>query len=73
MPPIGAPEFSYYLNYNGLDRYNREGVRFQFDRAAKTFSYDGAAWREIIKRYPNSSEAVEARKRLEVLATVGVR
>lgn len=70
LPPDGAPEFSYYLNYNGLDRYNREGVTFQFDRVTKKFSYDGAAWREIVKRYPNSPEAVEARKHLDALPTV---
>ena len=69
LPSNGAPEFSYYLNYNGLDRYNREGVRFQFDRADRTFSYDGAAWREILRRYPNSPEAVEARKRLDALGS----
>jgi hypothetical protein len=65
LPANGAPEFSYYLNYNGLDRYNREGITFLFDRTSKKFSYNGAAWREILKRYPNSPEAVEARKRLE--------
>lgn len=70
LPPIGAPEFSYYLNYNGLDRYNREGLTFHFDRTTKKFSYDGAAWREILKRYPNSPEAVEARKHLAALANV---
>ena len=43
----GAPEFSYFLNYNGLDRYNRQGVTFTFDSVAKRFHYDGAAWREI--------------------------
>ena len=62
LPADGAPEFSYYLNYSGLDRYNREGITFKFDRATKKFSYDGAAWREIVKRYPNSPEAAEARK-----------
>src|SRR5882724_13258656 len=67
IPAGGAPEFSYYLNYNGLDRYNRQGVLFTFDRSAKKFHYDGAAWREIIRRYPNSPEAAEARKRFEVL------
>ena len=41
-----------------------------FDRASKQFHYDGAAWREIIRRYPNSPEAAEARKRLEGLPTV---
>jgi hypothetical protein len=73
LPPIGVPEFSYYLNYNGLDRYNREGITFLFDRTTKKFSYNGAAWREILKRYPNSSEAVEARKHLDALATVNVK
>ena len=67
LPTDGAPEFSYYLNYGGLDRYNREGITFQFDRATKKFSYDGAAWREILKRFPNSPEALEARKHLDAL------
>jgi hypothetical protein len=67
IPTDGAPEFSYYLNYNGLDRYNRQGVTFTFDRDNKQFHYDGAAWREIIRRYPNSPEAAEARQRLEKL------
>ena len=68
LPPVGAPEFSYYLNYNGLDRYNREGITFLFDRTTRKFSYNGAAWREILKRYPNSPEAAEARKHLDALA-----
>ncbi len=70
IPEQGAPEFSYYLNYSGLDRYNRQGVVFLFDRASKQFHYDGAAWREIVRRYPKSAEAAEARKRLEVLVNV---
>jgi hypothetical protein len=65
IPIDGAPEFSYFLNYNGLDRYNRQGVIFTFDRTTKRFHYDGAAWREIVRRYPNSGEADEARRRLE--------
>jgi hypothetical protein len=62
-----APEFSYYLNYTGLDRYNRQGVNFIFDQSTKRFHYDGAAWRDLIRRFPRSSAAVEARKRLELL------
>jgi hypothetical protein len=62
IPAGGAPEFSYYLNYNGLDRYNRQGVTFTFDRETKQFHYNGAAWREIMQRYPHSPEAAEARK-----------
>jgi hypothetical protein len=67
IPADGAPEFSYYLNYSGLDRYNRQGVTFTFDRETKKLHYDGAAWLEIIRRYPKSPEAAEARKRLGVL------
>jgi hypothetical protein len=59
-----APEFSYFLNFNGLDRYNRQKVRFEFDTESKKFHYDGAAWREIVKRYPRSAEAAIARERL---------
>ena len=65
IPTDGAPEFSYYLNYNGLDRYNRQGVTFIFDREKRQFHYDGAAWREIVRKYPNSREAPEAAKRLK--------
>lgn len=59
-----APEFSYYLNYNGLDRYNRQRVTFVFDNSTKRFHYDGAAWRELIRRHPKTREAAEARRRL---------
>jgi hypothetical protein len=69
IPTDAAPEFSYYLNYNGLDRYNRQGVTFVFDREKRQFHYDGAAWREILRRYPHSREEGEARNRLEKLAT----
>lgn len=60
----GAPRFSYFLNYNGLDRYNRQGITFVFDVHEKRFRYDGEGWRELSHRYPTSPEAVEARKRL---------
>lgn len=63
--PGEAPEFSYYLNYTGLDRYNRQRVGFVFDKSTKRFHYDGAAWRELIRVYPRSSAAGEARKRLD--------
>jgi hypothetical protein len=69
MAASGAPEFSYFLNSNTLDRYNRQNAHFLFDRSAKQFHYDGATWREIVRRYPHSTEAGEARKRLDRLAT----
>ena len=60
-----APAFTYYMNYTGLDRYNRQGVKFVFNQSTERFQYDGAAWRELIRRYPKTPEAVEARKRLQ--------
>ena len=66
--PGSAPEFSYFLNYNGLDRYNRQGVRFIFVRSGRQFHYNGAAWWELVKRYPKCAAAAEARKRLEALS-----
>ncbi len=62
-----APVFSYSLNYGGLDRYNRQGVRFAFDRDQRKFHYEGASWREIIRRYPRSPEAAQARSRLAAI------
>ena len=59
-----APVFSYFLNFNGLDRYNRQGITFLFDDREKRFHYDGESWQEIVHRYPRSAEAAEARKRL---------
>lgn len=60
-----APMFSYFLNFNELDRYNRQGVTFVFDQRAKQFRYDGEGWQELVHRYPHSPQAAEARKRLE--------
>ena len=62
-----APEFTYYLNYTGLDRYNRQRIGFVFDKTTQRFHYDGTAWRELIRRYPHSTAALEARKRLDLL------
>ncbi len=67
---LDAPVFSYFLNYSGLDRYNRQGVGFIFARSTKRFHYDGTSWREIVRRYPKTPEATEARKRLVELAAV---
>jgi len=68
MEAGGAPIFSYFLNYNGLDRYRREGISYIFDRQTRQFHYDGASWKEIVRRFPRSPEAAEARKRLETLS-----
>ena len=64
-----ATPHSYMLNFQGLDRFNREGVTFVYDEAANRFHYDGASWREILRRHPNSVEVAVARERLAKLAT----
>ena len=68
MAAGGAPLESYFLNFNELDRYNKQGVTFVFERAAKRFRYDGESWREILRRHPRSPEAAQARQRLDALA-----
>ncbi len=65
MSASTAPAFSYFLNFNELDRYNRQGITFVFDQRAKQFRYDGEGWQELVHRYPRSPQAAEARKRLE--------
>ena len=65
MDAGGAPVYSYFLNYSGLDRYNRQGITFIFDLREKRLRYDGEGWQELVHRYPRSPEAAEARKRLE--------
>lgn len=63
-----APVFSYFLNFNELDRYNRQGITFVFDQGARQFRYDGEGWQELVHRYPRSPQAAEARKRLEAVS-----
>ncbi len=70
MAATGAPLHSFYLNFVSLDRYRKLGVVFLFDTKTKTFHYDGASWREIVRKYPNVSEAVEARKRIDSLNAI---
>ncbi len=67
MAASGAPLHSFYLNYVSLDRYRRLGINFVFNPEAKLLHYDGAGWREIIRKSPKSAEAVEAQKRLDSL------
>lgn len=61
---LEAPEFTYYLNYPGLDRYNRQGVHFTFNPSTKRLHYDGTAYRFLLRHHPKSPEALEAHKRL---------
>ena len=63
----GLTKRDFMLNYAGLDRYNRIGVMFDYDASSDRIVYDGAAYRELARRYPRSDEAQDARKRLEIL------
>ena len=56
----------YYLNDSGLDRFSKLGVGFQFSEPTAEYVYDGKAYREIIKRFPQCEEASLARHRLEL-------
>jgi hypothetical protein len=67
MAASGAPLHSFYLNFVMLDRYRKLGIVFLFNSTTRNFHYDGESWHEIITKFPNSSEAVEARKRLDLL------
>jgi len=55
-------EESFWLNDAALDRFSRAGVRFHV-RDGKLV-YAGDAWREILRRYPGSPEAIVARERV---------
>ena len=67
MVASGAPEYSYYLNFNMLDRYRRLGATFLFNASTKKFHYDGHSWREIVQKFRAAPERPEAQKRLDVL------
>jgi hypothetical protein len=69
MAASAAPMHSYFLNFVSLDRYRKLGIMFLFNPSAKAFHYDGTSWREIVKNFPTSAEAVEAQKRLDSLKT----
>ena len=73
MDAGGAPLHSYYLNYSGLDRYNRQGITFIFDVREMRLRYDGEGWQELVHRYPRSPEAAEARRRLESRSAMSTR
>jgi len=54
----------YLLNDVGLDRCNRMGVGFTADPAGQQLIYDGAAYRELLRRYPRAPEAAQAKEKL---------
>lgn len=67
MAASAAPLHSYYLNFNMLDRYRKLGIIFLFNPNTRAYHYEGTSWLEIISRFPASTEAVEAQKRVTSL------
>ena len=67
MTASGAPVHSFYLNYIALDRYRKLGINFVFNAETKNLYYDGATWKELVEKFPKTSEVAEAQKRLVVL------
>jgi hypothetical protein len=67
MAASGAPLHTYYLNFNYLDRYRKIGIIFLFNPETKLYHYDGAAWKEIVAKFPSVAETTEAQKRIDVL------
>jgi hypothetical protein len=57
----------YYLSDTGLDRYSKLGIAFDFIPSTAEYVYDGKAYREIVKRFPLSAEAQQARKQLDAV------
>ena len=64
-PSAGLGKRDYFLNFVGLDRYNRVGVIFDYDEKTDRIVYDGEAYRELAKRYPKSAEVEIAKNRLK--------
>lgn len=63
-PSAGLSKRDYFLNFVGLDRYNRIGVLFEFEEKADQIVYDGEAYRELAKRYTKSTEAQAVKGKL---------
>src|ERR1041384_1561246 len=57
----------YFLNDAGLDRYSKLHIVFDFNEPTSEYVYDGRAYRELIRRYPNSEEAGFARERIALV------
>jgi hypothetical protein len=60
-----------WLNDPALDRYNRIRVLFELNPSGQRLVYDGGAYRELLRRYPQSAEAMVARERLASLRMEG--
>jgi hypothetical protein len=60
-----------WLSDPALDRYNRIRILFELNPGGQRLVYDGGAYRELLRRYPQSAEAMVARERLASLSVEG--
>lgn len=56
----------YYMSDAGLDRYSKLHIVFDFNESIAEFVYNGRAYRDIVRRFPDREEAVLAHQRLEL-------
>lgn len=52
----------YFLNDVGLDRYSKLHIVFDFNEVTSEYVYDGRAYGEVVRRFPNHEEAGLARQ-----------
>jgi len=57
----------YFLNDVGLDRYSKLHIVFDFNELTLEYVYDGRAYGEVMRRFPNHEEAGLARHRIEAV------
>lgn len=62
-----ASSRDYFLNDVGLDRYSKLHIVFDFNESTSEYVYDGRAYGDIVRRFPNHEEAGLARQRIEVV------
>jgi hypothetical protein len=56
----------YYLNDTGLDRYSKLRIVFDFNESSSEYVYDGRAYHDLLKRFPDREETTQARQRIEL-------
>jgi hypothetical protein len=61
-----ASSRDYFMSDAGLDRYSKLRIVFDFNESTSEYVYDGKAYREVIRRFPEGEEAKLARERLEL-------
>lgn len=57
----------YFLNDVGLDRYSKLHVVFDFNESTSEYVYDGRAYGDLIRRFPDRNEAGRARAHIQLV------